>query len=73
MSVTGSGAFPGGSFAPFVPPPPARSAPPRAPRGAVMLAHVRSAALWGLEAFPVECEVDVGPGQTVEGVAVEVR
>ena len=27
-----------------------------------MLAHVRSAALWGLEAFPVECEVDVGPG-----------
>ncbi len=27
-----------------------------------MLAQVRSAALWGLEAFPVECEVDVGPG-----------
>ena len=27
-----------------------------------MLAHVRSAALWGLEALPVECEVDVGPG-----------
>jgi magnesium chelatase family protein len=27
-----------------------------------MLAHVRTAALWGLEAFPVECEVDVGPG-----------
>src|SRR5262245_42798561 len=27
-----------------------------------MLALVRSAALWGLEAFPVECEVDVGPG-----------
>ena len=27
-----------------------------------MLAHLRSAALWGLEAFPVECEVDVGPG-----------
>jgi magnesium chelatase family protein len=27
-----------------------------------MLSRVRSAALWGLEAFPVECEVDVGPG-----------
>jgi magnesium chelatase family protein len=27
-----------------------------------MLAQLRSAALWGLEAFPVECEVDVGPG-----------
>jgi magnesium chelatase family protein len=27
-----------------------------------MLAHLRSAALWGLEAFPVDCEVDVGPG-----------
>jgi magnesium chelatase family protein len=27
-----------------------------------MLAQVRSAALWGLEAFPVECEIDVGPG-----------
>jgi magnesium chelatase family protein len=27
-----------------------------------LLAHVRSAALWGLEPFPVECEVDVGPG-----------
>jgi magnesium chelatase family protein len=27
-----------------------------------MLAHVRCAALWGLEAFTVECEVDVGPG-----------
>ena len=27
-----------------------------------MLARIRTAALWGLEAFPVECEVDVGPG-----------
>jgi len=27
-----------------------------------MLSHLRTAALWGLEAFPVECEVDVGPG-----------
>jgi len=27
-----------------------------------MLCRVRTAALWGLEAFPVECEVDVGPG-----------
>ena len=27
-----------------------------------MLSRLRTAALWGLEAFPVECEVDVGPG-----------
>jgi len=27
-----------------------------------LLARIRTAALWGLEAFPVECEVDVGPG-----------
>ena len=27
-----------------------------------MLARVRTAALWGLEAFAVDCEVDVGPG-----------
>jgi magnesium chelatase family protein len=27
-----------------------------------VLARVRTAALWGLEAFPVDCEVDVGPG-----------
>jgi len=27
-----------------------------------MLSRIRSAALWGLEAFPVECEIDVGPG-----------
>ena len=27
-----------------------------------MLCRVRTAALWGLEAFPVECEIDVGPG-----------
>jgi magnesium chelatase family protein len=27
-----------------------------------MLASVRTALLWGLEAFPAECEVDVGPG-----------
>jgi magnesium chelatase family protein len=27
-----------------------------------MLARVRTAALWGVEAFPVECEVDVGQG-----------
>src|SRR5439155_19498014 len=38
------------------------AAPHPPPRGITMLAQVRSAALWGLEAFPVECEVDVGPG-----------
>jgi len=27
-----------------------------------MLSRVRTSALWGVEAFPVECEVDVGPG-----------
>jgi magnesium chelatase family protein len=27
-----------------------------------MLSRVRTAALWGYEAIPVECEVDVGPG-----------
>src|SRR5947199_5607417 len=27
-----------------------------------MLSRVRTAALWGLEAFPVGCEIDVGPG-----------
>jgi magnesium chelatase family protein len=27
-----------------------------------VLARIRTAALWGLEAFAVECEVDVGPG-----------
>jgi len=27
-----------------------------------MLSRVRTAALWGVEAFPVECEIDVGPG-----------
>ena len=27
-----------------------------------MLSRVRAAALWGVEAFPVDCEVDVGPG-----------
>jgi magnesium chelatase family protein len=27
-----------------------------------MLCRVRTASLWGLEAFPVVCEVDVGPG-----------
>ena len=27
-----------------------------------MLSRVRTAALWELEAFPVECEIDVGPG-----------
>jgi magnesium chelatase family protein len=27
-----------------------------------MLSRVRTAALWGVEAFPVDCEVDVGPG-----------
>lgn len=38
---------------------------PRAPAARplrTMLSHVRTAALWGLEAQPVECEVDVGPG-----------
>src|SRR5262249_31046097 len=32
------------------------------PRMEPMLASVRTAALWGLEAFPVSCEVDVGQG-----------
>ena len=27
-----------------------------------MLSRIRTAALWGLEAFPVECEIDLGPG-----------
>jgi magnesium chelatase family protein len=27
-----------------------------------MLCRVRTAALWGVEAFPVDCEIDVGPG-----------
>jgi len=27
-----------------------------------MLARIRTASLWGLEAFPIECEIDVGPG-----------
>jgi len=27
-----------------------------------MLSRVSTAAMWGLEALPVECEVDVGPG-----------
>lgn len=27
-----------------------------------LLGRVRTAALWGFEAFPVDCEVDVGPG-----------
>jgi magnesium chelatase family protein len=27
-----------------------------------MLSRIRTAALWGLEAFTVECEIDVGPG-----------
>jgi magnesium chelatase family protein len=27
-----------------------------------MLSRIRTAALWGLEAFPVDCEVDVGQG-----------
>ena len=27
-----------------------------------MLARIKTAALWGLEALPVDCEVDVGPG-----------
>ncbi len=27
-----------------------------------MLSRIRSAALWGVEAFAVDCEVDVGPG-----------
>jgi len=33
-----------------------------APAEDSMLATVRTAALWGLDAFPVDCEVDVGPG-----------
>jgi len=27
-----------------------------------MLSRIHSAALWGVEAFPVSCEIDVGPG-----------
>jgi len=27
-----------------------------------MLARVRTAALWGLDAFAIDCEIDVGPG-----------
>jgi magnesium chelatase family protein len=27
-----------------------------------MLSRVRTASLWGVEAFPVDCEIDVGPG-----------
>ena len=27
-----------------------------------MLARIHTAALWGVEAFPVECEIDVGQG-----------
>lgn len=27
-----------------------------------MLARIRTAALWGADAFAVDCEVDVGPG-----------
>jgi magnesium chelatase family protein len=45
-----------------------------------MLARVRTAALWGLDAFPVDCEVDVGPGLPgfvmvgqPDGVAREAR
>ena len=30
-----------------------------------MLSRVRTAALWGVEAFTVDCEIDVGPGQAV--------
>ena len=37
-------------------------APVARPCNSAMLSHVRTAALWGLEALPVECEVDVGPG-----------
>lgn len=33
-----------------------------APSGGLVLARIRTAALWGLEAFAVDCEVDVGPG-----------
>jgi magnesium chelatase family protein len=32
------------------------------PRGETVLSRVRTGALWGIEAFAVECEVDVGPG-----------
>src|SRR5262249_56936885 len=41
---------------------PPGTAPRRLSRGNSMLARVRTAALWGLDAFPVDCEVDVGPG-----------
>jgi magnesium chelatase family protein len=38
----------------------------RAPAGIApgvrMIARIRTASLWGLEAFAVDCEVDVGPG-----------
>src|SRR5204863_5486963 len=39
-----------------------RSPPCSPPPRRAMLSRVRTAALWGLEAFPVHCEVDVGPG-----------
>src|SRR4051795_3180801 len=38
-----------------------RTRPPR-PALTPMLARLRTAALWGFEAFPVDCEVDVGQG-----------
>src|SRR5262249_46147254 len=36
--------------------------PATRPRCESMLSRIPTAALWGVEAFPVECEVDVGPG-----------
>jgi len=36
--------------------------PVPAPRELPLLSRARTAALWGVEAFAVECEVDVGPG-----------
>lgn len=33
-----------------------------APAGGRLIARIRTASLWGLEAFAVDCEVDVGPG-----------
>src|SRR5262249_8573484 len=42
---------------------PSASPPPTPPPSeGSMLRRIRTAALWGLEAFTVDCEIDVGPG-----------
>src|SRR5262245_58332645 len=47
---------------PGAPPAPWRGKSPARPHGDPILSRARTAALWGVEAFAVECEVDVGPG-----------